>query len=99
MKSFYFFVRLLEIDEWQKTGFQYDVISCLNLLDRCDEPSQLLRDIKNALVPGIGRLILAVVLPFQPYVEISKILVCFYLNAIPKDQSQYDQGNNSQSWV
>ncbi|XP_058262366.1 methyltransferase-like protein 9 isoform X1 [Hemibagrus wyckioides] len=62
--------RLLEIDEWQKTGFQYDVISCLNLLDRCDEPSQLLRDIKNALVPGTGRLILAVVLPFQPYVEI-----------------------------
>ncbi|KAK3529327.1 hypothetical protein QTP70_029149 [Hemibagrus guttatus] len=63
--------KLLEIDEWQKTGFQYDIISCLNLLDRCDEPSQLLRDIKNALVPGTGRLILAVVLPFQPYVEIS----------------------------
>ncbi|XP_026770519.2 methyltransferase-like protein 9 isoform X1 [Pangasianodon hypophthalmus] len=62
--------RLLEIDEWQKTGFQYDIISCLNLLDRCDEPSQLLRDIRKALVPGTGRLILAVVLPFQPYVEI-----------------------------
>ncbi|XP_060717798.1 methyltransferase-like protein 9 isoform X1 [Tachysurus vachellii] len=62
--------RLLEIDEWQKTGFQYDVISCLNLLDRCDEPLQLLRDIKKSLVPGTGRLILAVVLPFQPYVEI-----------------------------
>ncbi|XP_060794900.1 methyltransferase-like protein 9 isoform X2 [Neoarius graeffei] len=62
--------RLLEIDEWQKTGFQYDIISCLNLLDRCDEPLQLLWDIKKALVPGTGRLILAVVLPFQPYVEI-----------------------------
>ncbi|KAF7705079.1 hypothetical protein HF521_020365 [Silurus meridionalis] len=62
--------RLLEIDEWQNTGFQYDIISCLNLLDRCDEPLQLLRDIKKALVPRTGRLILAVVLPFQPYVEI-----------------------------
>lgn len=72
MKSF---VRLLEIDEWQKTGFQYDIISCLNLLDRCDEPLELLRDIKKALVPGTGRLILAVVLPFQPYVEISKIIL------------------------
>ncbi|XP_062860108.1 methyltransferase-like protein 9 [Trichomycterus rosablanca] len=61
--------RLLEIDEWQNTGFQFDVISCLNLLDRCDEPLQMLRDIKKALVPGTGRLILAVVLPFQPYVE------------------------------
>ncbi|KAK5888307.1 hypothetical protein CesoFtcFv8_016818 [Champsocephalus esox] len=26
--------KLLGIDEWQHTGFQYDVISCLNLLDR-----------------------------------------------------------------
>ncbi|XP_035389484.1 methyltransferase-like protein 9 isoform X2 [Electrophorus electricus] len=61
--------RLLGIDEWQRTGFQYDLISCLNLLDRCDEPLELLRDIKKSLVPGSGRLILAVVLPFQPYVE------------------------------
>ncbi|XP_072523705.1 protein-L-histidine N-pros-methyltransferase isoform X1 [Salminus brasiliensis] len=62
--------KVLEIDEWQRTGFQYDLISCLNLLDRCDEPLELLRDIKNALVPGSGRMILAVVLPFHPYVEI-----------------------------
>lgn len=72
-----FIFSLLEIDEWQKTGFQYDIISCLNLLDRCDEPLELLRDIKKALVPRTGRLILAVVLPFQPYVEISKILILF----------------------
>ncbi|XP_066521083.1 methyltransferase-like protein 9 isoform X2 [Hoplias malabaricus] len=61
--------RLLEIDEWHRTGFKFDLISCLNLLDRCDEPLELLKDIKEALVPGSGRLILAVVLPFQPYVE------------------------------
>ncbi|XP_051523262.1 protein-L-histidine N-pros-methyltransferase-like isoform X1 [Myxocyprinus asiaticus] len=60
---------LLGIDEWQRTGFQYDLISCLNLLDRCDEPLKLLQYIKQSLVPGTGRLILAAVLPFQPYVE------------------------------
>ncbi|XP_026172203.1 protein-L-histidine N-pros-methyltransferase isoform X1 [Mastacembelus armatus] len=62
--------KVLGIDEWQHTGFQYDVISCLNLLDRCDDPLHLLQDIKRSLVPKTGRLILAAVLPFQPYVEI-----------------------------
>ncbi|XP_028845867.1 protein-L-histidine N-pros-methyltransferase isoform X2 [Denticeps clupeoides] len=61
--------RLLDIDSWQRTGFQFDIISCLNLLDRCDQPLQLLRDIKSALVPGSGRLVLAAVLPFHPWVE------------------------------
>lgn len=70
--SLSFFVRLLEIDEWQNSGFQYDVISCLNLLDRCDQPLDLLRDIKQALVPGSGRVILAAVVPFQPWIEIGE---------------------------
>uniref|UniRef100_A0A4W6EVA9 Methyltransferase 9, His-X-His N1-histidine n=1 Tax=Lates calcarifer TaxID=8187 RepID=A0A4W6EVA9_LATCA len=63
-------LRVLGIDEWQQTGFHYDVISCLNLLDRCNDPLHLLRDIKKSLVPNTGRLILAAVLPFQPYVEV-----------------------------
>lgn len=62
--------KLLGIDEWQHTGFQYDVVSCLNLLDRCEDPLNLLRDIKLSLVPKTGRLVLAAVLPFQPYVEV-----------------------------
>ncbi|XP_061563779.1 methyltransferase-like protein 9 isoform X2 [Cololabis saira] len=62
--------KVLDIDEWQHVGLQYDVISCLNLLDRCEDPLQLLRDIKRSLVPKTGRVILAAVLPFQPYVEI-----------------------------
>ncbi|KAI7796872.1 putative methyltransferase-like protein 9 [Triplophysa rosa] len=65
---------LLGIDEWHRTGFQYDLISCLNLLDRCDEPFKLLSEIKKSLVPGTGRLILAAVLPFQPYVETGKMI-------------------------
>lgn len=78
-----FFVRVLEIDEWQATEFQFDLISCLNLLDRCDEPLELLKDIKKSLVPGSGRLILAVVLPFYPYVEtgelVHKVAACISL--------------------
>eukprot|EP01133_Synstelium_polycarpum_P004412 gene4412-5168_t len=50
----------------KKHGF--DVVSCLNVLDRCERPQSLLRDIKMYIKPG-GRLLLAVVYPFHPYVE------------------------------
>ncbi|XP_077482244.1 protein-L-histidine N-pros-methyltransferase isoform X2 [Stigmatopora argus] len=62
--------KLMGIDEWQRSGLQYDVISCLNLLDRCDDPFLLLEDIRRSLVPQTGRLILAAVLPFQAFVEV-----------------------------
>uniref|UniRef100_A0A8C5DID0 Methyltransferase like 9 n=1 Tax=Gouania willdenowi TaxID=441366 RepID=A0A8C5DID0_GOUWI len=62
--------KVLGLDEWQRTGFQYDVITCLNLLDRCDNPLHLLQEIKESLVPKTGRLVLATVLPFEPYVEV-----------------------------
>ena len=58
---------VLEIDDWAMNS--YDVISCLNLLDRCDKPLSLLEDMRKALNPNGGRLILAVVLPFSPCVE------------------------------
>uniref|UniRef100_A0A8C5LG67 Methyltransferase like 9 n=1 Tax=Jaculus jaculus TaxID=51337 RepID=A0A8C5LG67_JACJA len=67
--KFLIFCRVLGINEWQNTGFQYDVISCLNLLDRCDQPLTLLKDIRSVLEPTRGRVILALVLPFHPYVE------------------------------
>lgn len=65
-------IRVLGIDEWHQNGLKYDVISCLNLLDRCENPLLLLRDIQRSLVPHTGRLILAVVLPFQPFVEVGE---------------------------
>ncbi|KAL0617722.1 Methyltransferase-like protein 9 [Plecturocebus cupreus] len=68
--------RVLGINEWQNTGFQYDVISCLNLLDRCDQPLTLLKDIRSVLEPTRGRVILALVLPFHPYVENDRALSC-----------------------
>lgn len=50
---------------------KYDVISCLNLLDRCDKPISMLKKIKNSLTKD-GLLVVALVLPFKPYVEYNK---------------------------
>lgn len=47
------------------------LISCLNVLDRCVDPRGLLKDIYNALHPD-GRALLALVLPYNHYVERSE---------------------------
>lgn len=57
---------MAEVDTWYKR--RYDMISCLNVLDRCDKPVSLLRQIKAALKPN-AKAIIAIVLPFKPYVE------------------------------
>ncbi|GAB5353238.1 hypothetical protein AAMO2058_000020200 [Amorphochlora amoebiformis] len=46
---------------------KYDVVSCLNVLDRVDNPSRLIRDLKASTKPN-GRIVLAVVMPFCPAV-------------------------------
>lgn len=46
------------------------LISCLNVLDRCADPHQILTDIHEALAPN-GRAIVALVLPYSHYVESS----------------------------
>lgn len=48
-----------------------DLISCLNVLDRCADPHQILSDIHRALAPN-GRAIIALVLPYSHYVESSE---------------------------
>jgi SAM-dependent methyltransferase len=55
-------------------GNTVDCISLLNVLDRCDRPLRLLKDLRARLRPG-GLLLLAVVLPFRPIVERS-VLRC-----------------------
>ncbi|KEG12419.1 DREV methyltransferase [Trypanosoma grayi] len=50
---------------------QYDVISCLNVLDRADAPLTLLHSMRDSLAPN-GILLLAVVLPWCPFVEDGK---------------------------
>ncbi|XP_076291266.1 protein-L-histidine N-pros-methyltransferase [Lasioglossum baleicum] len=61
---------VLDVEKWHETG-PFNVILCLNLLDRCDRPNTLLRRLKTSLAPG-GRLVVALVLPFTPYVEVGE---------------------------
>ncbi|CCW61682.1 unnamed protein product [Phytomonas sp. EM1] len=55
-------------DETTKERRLFDVISCLNVLDRADTPLTLLREMRESLKPD-GFLLLAVVLPWCPFVE------------------------------
>jgi len=59
--------KVLEIDNWVKPD-GYDLVSALNLFDRCDKPLGIISDIHTSLKPG-GFFIVALVLPFKPYVE------------------------------
>lgn len=45
----------------------YDAIACLNVLDRCDRPLTLLGNLRAGLTDR-GLLLLALVLPYQPFV-------------------------------
>ena len=58
---------VLEIDNWAKKE-EYGLISALNLFDRCDKPMTIVSDIYKSLKPG-GYFVVALVLPFRPYVE------------------------------
>ncbi|XP_053626852.1 protein-L-histidine N-pros-methyltransferase [Cherax quadricarinatus] len=66
--------RVLDAWSWMKDveDAEYDVVTCLNLLDRCDTPRTLLTDI-HAKLASHGALVIALVLPFSPYVEIGTI--------------------------
>ena len=44
----------------------YDVVSCLNVLDRSAHPRSLLERARDALAPG-GRLVVALALPYSPF--------------------------------
>jgi SAM-dependent methyltransferase len=60
--------KVLDMETWHRQSNLYDIISCLNVLDRCDRPLSMLREFHSQLRDG-GLLILAVVLPFKPFVE------------------------------
>ncbi|KYN05054.1 Methyltransferase-like protein 9 [Cyphomyrmex costatus] len=62
---------VLDVERWHQEAGPYNVILCLNLLDRCDRPNTLLRLLRTSLAPG-GRLVVALVLPFSPYVEVGE---------------------------
>eukprot|EP00730_Choanoeca_flexa_P018022 TRINITY_DN8737_c1_g1_i1.p1 TRINITY_DN8737_c1_g1~~TRINITY_DN8737_c1_g1_i1.p1 ORF type:complete len:330 (+),score=8.95 TRINITY_DN8737_c1_g1_i1:53-1042(+) len=52
---------------WLEQG-SYDLISCLNVLDRCAYPQRLLEQMYRKLKPD-GLLLLALVLPYSPWID------------------------------
>ncbi|RWS26118.1 methyltransferase-like protein 9 isoform X3 [Leptotrombidium deliense] len=61
---------VLDAYHWHKESMNFDLICCLNLLDRCDRPLTMLQRIRSKLKPN-GIVLLAVVFPFSQYVESS----------------------------
>ena len=66
--------RLLEEEEAKETETlrrrKFDCIGMFNVLDRCDRPFTMLSHVRNLLKPNTGLFVLAVVLPFRPFVEL-----------------------------
>jgi cyclopropane fatty-acyl-phospholipid synthase-like methyltransferase len=58
---------ILDTEQWGDNKF--DVITCLNVLDRCEKPLSLLKNIREHLNSDHGRVIISLVLPFKPYFE------------------------------
>ena len=58
---------ILDTDQWGDQKF--DVITCLNVLDRCEKPLSLLKNIREHLHHDHGRVIISLVLPFRAYFE------------------------------
>ena len=56
-----------DISKSNKFSESFDVVSLLNVLDRCDFPMSLLATARRALKPG-GLLLIALVLPYRPFV-------------------------------
>ena len=48
---------------------EFRAISLLNVLDRCANPQSLLKSIHELMAPGVTQLLVALVLPFGPFVE------------------------------
>uniref|UniRef100_T1J491 C2H2-type domain-containing protein n=1 Tax=Strigamia maritima TaxID=126957 RepID=T1J491_STRMM len=63
---------ILDVESWTQMENEYDVISILNVLDRCDRPLTMLKEAIQRLKPGSGRLLVALALPFSSYVESGK---------------------------
>jgi len=63
--------KVLNESDWHETAEKFDVVSCLNVLDRCDAPLTLLKNVKKVLGPE-GVAIVSFVVPFNPYVEFGK---------------------------
>ena len=56
----------LDLEEHELPGPRFDLVSCLNVLDRTARPRRMLKRLLELLEPG-GRLLIALALPYQPF--------------------------------
>jgi SAM-dependent methyltransferase len=56
----------VDLTERQLPGPHFDLITCLNVLDRTARPRRLLQRMRDLLEPS-GRLVLALALPYEPF--------------------------------
>ncbi|MET0790478.1 MAG: methyltransferase, partial [Polyangiaceae bacterium] len=56
----------LDLTEHELPGPRFNLITCLNVLDRTGRPRRLLERLRDLLEPG-GRLVIALVLPYEPF--------------------------------
>ncbi|XP_053211800.1 protein-L-histidine N-pros-methyltransferase-like [Panonychus citri] len=61
---------ILDADKWYENDLSFNLISCLNVLDRCDRPLTMIKKMRQKIKPN-GRILLALVLPLNQYVESS----------------------------
>lgn len=73
MKRFHYQLCIFRVIDKIQSVSNIHLISCLNVLDRCADPHQIMKDIYNALSPD-GRAVVALVLPYSHYVESSKFV-------------------------
>lgn len=73
----YICYRILPVETWYEHR-KFNTISCLNVLDRCDRPLELLNHIGDSLAPN-GTILLAIVLPFSSYVEFGKRIIDIFI--------------------
>jgi len=82
-----YFYSVLDENDWSDTNNKFDVVTCLNVLDRCEKPLTLLQDIKKVLKHDNGIAVVAFVIPYAPFVEFGKHIL------------RYDIFKNSQSRI
>ena len=87
--------RVLDVDRWQATttDSEYDLISCLNVLDRCDSPLSMLKQITDSLRVG-GVLVIALVHPYEPFVE-NHMTQSKPSEVLPIDNKSWERGVSS----
>ncbi|MDD9943060.1 MAG: methyltransferase domain-containing protein [Myxococcales bacterium] len=69
---------------------RYDLIMCLNVIDRVSHPKTLLRHAMQALRPG-GRLVIAVPLPLAAHVDRGRVTVD-QEEPLPEPAARWEQG-------